>query len=233
MSNPTITAFDWVPDFAQGQVRDLRVRWALEEVDQPYDVNYLEQGEQKQPPHRARQPFGQVPTYQDGDIALFESGAIVLHIAERFGGLLPDDPAARARAIEWMFAALNTVEPPIMDLAIVTIFEAGQPWSKPRQPAVEQRIHERLKELSVRLSDKTWLDGETFTAGDLLMVAVLRIVEGQGLVETYDNLVAYMARGIERPAFQRALAAQMAGFTGSPPPEFQAWLDKQKQGETI
>jgi glutathione S-transferase len=231
MTRPTITAYDWVPDFAQGRVRDLRVRWALEEVDQPYDVDYLAQGEQKQPPHRARQPFGQVPTYQDGQITLFESGAIVLHVAERFGGLLPTDPAARARAIEWMFAALNTVEPPIMDLAIVTIFEAGQPWSKPRQPAVEQRIHERLKELSDRLGDSAWLDGDLFTAGDLLMVSVLRIVEGKGLIERYDNLAAYVARGTVRPAFQRALDGQMAGFTGSPPPEIQAWLDRQKQGE--
>ncbi|MDQ2735214.1 MAG: glutathione S-transferase family protein, partial [Pseudomonadota bacterium] len=229
---PTVTAYSWVPDFAQGQVRDLRVRWALEEVGQRYDVNYLAQGEQKQPPHRARQPFGQVPTYQDGEVTLFESGAIVLHITERFGGLLPDDPAARVRAIAWMFAALNTVEPPIMDLAIVTIFEAGQPWSKPRQPAVEQRIHERLKALSDRLGDKTWLDGDAFTAGDLLMVTVLRIIQGEGLVEAYDNLAAYMARGIARPSFQKALADQMAGFTGSPPPEFQAWLDKQKAGAT-
>ena len=231
MSNPTITAYDWVPDFAKGQVRDLRVRWALEEVGQPYDVDYLAQGEQKQPPHRARQPFGQAPTYQDDDVTLFESGAIVLHVAERFGRLLPENSAARARAIEWMFAALNTVEPPIMDLAIVTLFEADKPWSKPRQPAVEQRIHERLKELSARLADKTWLDGDAFTAGDLLMVAVLRIVEGKGLVEKYNNLAAYIARGASRPAFQRALADQMAGFTGSPSPEIQAWLDKQKQGE--
>ena len=232
MTRPTITAYDWVPDFAQGQVRDLRVRWALEEVDQPYDVDYLAQGEQKHPPHRARQPFGQVPTYQDGEVTLFESGAIVLHIADRFGRLLPADPAARARAIEWMFAALNTVEPPIMDLAFVTIFEAGQPWSKPRRPAVEQRIHERLKALSDRLGDDAWLDDECFTGGDLLMVSVLRIVEGEGLVERYANLAAYMARGGARPAFQRALAGQLAGFTGTPSPEMQAWLDRLEQGET-
>ena len=232
MTRPTITAYDWVPDFAQGQVRDLRVRWALEEVGQLYDVDYLGQGEQKHPPHRARQPFGQVPTYQDGDVTLFESGAIVLHIAERFGGLLPAEPAARARAIEWMFAALNTVEPPIMDRTFVTIFEAGEPWSKPRRPAVEQRIDERLKELSDRLGGSTWLDGEGFTAGDLLMVAVLRIIDGEGLVERYDNLAAYVARGTKRPAFQRALAGQLAGFTGSPSPEVQAWLDGLKQGET-
>jgi glutathione S-transferase len=230
MSKPTITAFDWVPPFAEGQVRDLRVRWALEEVGQPYDVLYLSQGSQKQEPHRARQPFGQVPTYQDGDLVLFESGAIVLHIAEQHGGLLPPDRGARARAIEWMFAALNTVEPPIMDHAIATLFEAGQPWSGPRLPAVEQRIHERFAELSRRLGDRQWLDGDTFTAGDLLMVAVLRILAEDGFLERYDNLAAYVARGTARPAFHRALADQMAGFTGSPPPEFAAWL-KQQQGE--
>ncbi len=174
---------------------------------------------------------GQVATSRDGDVSLFESGAIVLHIAERFGGLLPDDPAARARAIECMFAALNTVEPPIMDLAFVTIFEADQPWSKPRQAAVEQRIHERLKSLSDRLGNETWSDGDPFTAGDLLMVAVLRIVEDAGLVEKYDNLAAYMARGIARPAFQRALAAQMAGFTGSPPPRSRRGSTSRKNDE--
>lgn len=227
MSKPTITAFDWVPPFAEGQVRDLRVRWALEEVGQPYDVRYLAQGSQKEPPHRARQPFGQVPTYEDGDLVLFESGAIVLHIAEQHGGLLPTDTNARARAIEWMFAALNTVEPPIMDHAIATLFEGGEPWSKPRLPAVEQRIHERFAELSRRLGERQWLDGDTFTAGDLLMVAVLRILSDDGFLNRYDNLAAYVARGTARPAFQRALADQMAGFTGSPPPEIQAWLDKQ------
>ena len=234
MTRPTITAFDWVPDFAQGQVRDLRVRWALEEVGQDYDVVYLSQGEQKAAEHRCRQPFGQVPTYQDGDLTLFESGAIVQHIAERHGGLLPAGPAARARAIEWMFAALNTVEPPIMDHAIVTIFEAGKPWSAPRLPSVLARIDERLKELSQRLGDKDWLDGGEFTAGDLLMVAVLRIVAGDGLLDGYPNLAAYVARGTARPAFRHALDAQMAGFTGSPPPEFAAWLERQKQaqGET-
>ena len=228
---PTITAFDWVPDFAKGQVRDLRVRWALEEVGQPYDVRYLSQGQQKTGDHRARQPFGQVPTYEEGDLTLFESGAIVLHIAETHDGLLPTHRAGRARATEWAFAALNTIEPPIMDLAIVTLFEAGQPWSKPRQPSVEARIHERLKELSDRLGDRQWLDGDTFTAGDLLMAAVLRIVEGEGLVERYDNLAAYVQRATARPAFERALAAQMAGFTGTPPAEFLEWERKQKQGE--
>ena len=229
MTRPVITAFDWVPPFAQGQVRDLRVRWALEEVGQPYDVLYLSQGEQKQAPHRGRQPFGQVPTYEDSDVLLFESGAIVHHIASTHVGLLPADPAARARAVEWMFAALNTVEPPIMDYAICSIFEADKPWSKPRLPAVKARIDERLKELSERLGDKAWLDGETFTAGDLLMVAVLRIDDA--FLAAYPNLAAYVARGTERPAFRRALDAQMAGFTGEPPAGFKEWLDKQQQAQ--
>lgn len=227
MSKPTITAYDWVPDFAKGQVRDLRVRWALEEVGQAYDVRYLPQGSQKAPPHRAIQPFGQVPTYEQDGLTLFESGAIVLHIAERHGGLLPGDPADRARAIEWMFAALNTVEPPITDHAIATLFEADKPWSKPRLPAVRARIDERLGELSDRLGDRDWLDGD-FTAGDLLMVAVLRILGGTDMLESYPNLAAYVARGTARPAFKKALADQMAGFTGSPPPQFAAWLEKMK-----
>ncbi|TXC70310.1 glutathione S-transferase family protein [Sphingomonas ginsenosidivorax] len=225
---PTITAFDWVPDFAKGQVRDLRVRWALEEVGQPYDVIYLSQGEQKQAPHRGRQPFGQVPTYEEGEILLFESGAIVHHIANTHGTmLLPADPAARARAVEWMFAALNTVEPPIMDHATATLFERGKPWSAPRLPSVLARIEERLGELSRRLGEQTWLDGDVFTAGDLLMVAVLRIIADDGLLDGHPTLRAYVARGTARPAFVRALADQMAGFTGAPAPEFAAWLARQ------
>lgn len=236
MNRPTITAFDWVPSFAQGQVRDLRVRWALEEVGQPYDVLYLPQGSQKDASHRARQPFGQVPTYEEGDLLLFESGAIVLHIAQTHGRLLPESPAARARAIEWMFAALNTIEPPIMDHAIATLFEADKPWSGPRLPSVEQRIDERLGELSRRLGDKEWLDDGVFTAGDLLMVSVLRILEDDGFLDRHDHLAAYVARGTARPAFQRALADQLAGFTGEAPPEIAAWLAQQglaqQQGET-
>ncbi|MES2903497.1 MAG: glutathione S-transferase family protein [Pseudomonadota bacterium] len=225
MTRPTITAYDWVPDFAKGQVRDLRVRWALEEVGQPYDVRYLAQGSQKAPPHRAIQPFGQVPTYEEGDLTLFESGAIVLHIAGTHPGLMPSDPDARARAIEWAFAALNTVEPPISDYAIATLFEADKPWSRPRLPAVKARIDERLGELSDRLGDRPWLDSE-FTAGDILMVAVLRILGGTDLLESYTNLTAYVARGEARPAFRRALAAQMAGFTGTPSPQVVAWLEQ-------
>lgn len=217
-----ITAFDWVPDFAKGQVRDLRVRWALEEVGQPYAVTYLPQGSQKAPPHRARQPFGQVPTYEEGDLTLFESGAIVLHIAETHSKLLPADRAARSRAIEWAFAALNTVEPPVMDHAIATLFEADKAWSAPRLPAVEKRIDERLSELSARLGASNCLDGD-FSVGDLLMVSVLRIVKDTGLLDAYPNLKTYVARGEARPAFGRALADQMAGFTAPTPPQFVEW----------
>lgn len=225
---PTITAFDWVPDFARGQVRDLRVRWALEEAGQRYDVRYLTQGQQKRPDHRARQPFGQVPTFEHDGLTLFESGAIVLHIADTFGGgLLPADPAARARAIEWVFAALNTVEPPIMDHAICTLFERGEPWSAQRLPAVIQRIDERLGDLARRLGDRRWLDGDDFSAGDLLMVAVLRIVSGDGLLDGHPTLADYVARGEARPAFRRALDAQLAGFTGAPPPGFAEWQKAQ------
>lgn len=237
MNNPTITAYDWVPEFARGQVRDLRVRWALEEVGQPYEVRYLGQGSQKAPPHRAIQPFGQVPTYQAGELTMFESGAIVLHIAGQRPGLMPDDPHARARTTEWAFAALNTVEPPISDHAIATLFEADKPWSKQRLPSVKARIDERLGELSNRLNSNDWLDGN-FTAGDLLMVAVLRQLNGTGMLNRYPNLAAYVSRGEARPAFRKALADQMAGFTGSPSPQIVAWLEQMKsaqaelQGET-
>lgn len=232
---PTITAYEWVPDFAKGQVRDLRVRWALKEVGQPYEVRYLPQGRQKASPHRAIQPFGQVPTYENGDLTLFESGAIVMHVAQTSPGLLPNDTAGRARAMEWAFAALNTVEPPIMDRAIATLFEAGKPWSKARLPSIDERIDERLGELADRLGTNEWLDG-AFSAGDLLMIAVLRQLHDDGLLDRHPTLAAYVARGEARPAFQEALAEQMAGFTGSPPPEFEEWLrrqqaDKQSEGE--
>lgn len=235
MSKPTITAYDWVPDFAKGQVRDLRVRWALEEVGQPYDVRYLEQGSQKAPPHRAIQPFGQVPTYEEEGLTLFESGAIVMHIAATRPGLRPNDPAGDARVLEWAFAALNTLEPRIVDFANASIFEAGQPWAKDRLPLVKERIDERLGELSDRLGSNEWLDGQ-FTAGDLLMIAVLRQISGTDMLDSYPNLTAYVARGEARPAFQRALSAQLAGFTGSPPPQLAEWLEKmkadsQKEGE--
>ncbi|HTU10804.1 MAG TPA: glutathione S-transferase family protein [Allosphingosinicella sp.] len=224
MAKPVITAYDWVPWFAKGQVRDLRVRWALEEAGQAYDVRYLPQGCQKEPPHRALQPFGQVPTFEQDGLELFESGAIVLHIAETWGVMLPDDAGGKARAIEWAFAALNTVEPPLMDYAIATLFEEDKPWSKPRLPSVIARIEERLDELAKRLGDSEWLDG-AFSAGDLLMVAVLRMVKGTPMAKGRDTLAAYVARGEARPAFQRALAAQLAGFTGTPPKGYE-FLDQ-------
>lgn len=230
MPTPTITAYDWVPDFARGHVRDLRVRWALEEVGQPYEVRYLNQGAQKAPPHRALQPFGQVPTYEEDGLTLFESGAIVLHIARTRGGLMPADVAGQARATEWAFAALNTVEPPIGDHAIATLFEADKPWSEPRLPSVRQRIDERLGELSDRLGSRDWLDGD-FSAGDLLMVAVLRMLGSSDILASYPNLTAYVARGEARPAFRRALDAQLAGFTGTPPPHIALWLEQQAKAK--
>ena len=216
MNRPTITSYDWSPDGPRGLVRDVRVRWALEEVGQPYDVRYLSWGEQKGASHRARSPFGQVPTYESGDLVLFESGAIVLHIARRHRGLLPEEENARARAEGWLLAALNSVEPPVWDLVIARIIERDKPWAEARLPVVEARLRERLRELSDRLGEADWLDG-TFSAGDLMMVAVLRVLGASGILNDYPNLVAYVARGEARPAFQRALDARMAGFTGSPP----------------
>lgn len=216
----TITAFDWVPDFAKGQVRDLRVRWALEEVGRDYAVRYLPQGDQKKAAHRALQPFGQVPTYEDDSVTLFESGAIVWHIAERHPGLMPEGAAGRSRALEWLFAALNTVEPPIMDRAHATIFEVSEPWSAPRLPGIDARITERLREASNRLGTDDWF-ADSFSAGDLMMVSVLRIIQGEGLVEAFPNLADYIARGTARPAFQRAQSDHLVGFTGNPPTGFE------------
>ena len=214
--NPTITAFERSPDGGKGLARDMRVRWALEEVGQPYDVRLVSFRGMKEPSHLALQPFGQVPTYEEGSLVLFESGAIVLHIAERHAGLLPGDADGRARAISWMFAALNTVEPPIFDRAIATILDRDKAWYAQRLQVVEDRIRERLGALSSRLGDADWLDGG-FSAGDLLMVAVLRMLNGSGLLEEHPNLSAYVARGEARPAFQRAFDAQLAVFTGKPP----------------
>jgi len=213
---PTITAFERSPDRGKGLARDMRVRWALEEVGQPYDVRLLSFSEMKEPAHRALHPFGQIPTYEEGDLALFESGAIVFHIAERHAGLLPDDANAQARAITWMFAALNTVEPPIVDREIATLVECDKTWYEQRLLVVEDRIRDRLGELSSRLGDANWLDGK-FSAGDLLMVAVLRMLNGSGMLDEYPNLSAYVARGEARPAFKRAFDAQLAVFTGKPP----------------
>ena len=212
----TITAFERSPDRGKGLARDMRVRWALEEAGQPYDVRLVPMGAMKEPAHRALHPFGQIPTYEEGDLVLFESGAIVLHIAERHAGLLPDDPNARARAIAWMFAALNTVEPPILDLQTTKILEADQSWYEQRLPLVQERIRVRLSELSTRLGDADWLDG-AFSAGDLMMVTVLLRLKASGMLDEYPSLSAYVARGEARPAYQRAFAAQLAVFTGKSP----------------
>jgi glutathione S-transferase len=208
---PTITAFEKSPDRGRGLARDMRGRWAFEEVGQPYDVRLVSFGAMKEPGHLAINPFGQIPTYEDGELALFESGSIVFHIAERHAGLLPVEPNARARAITWMFAALTTVEPPIVDRTIAVIVEVNESWAKQRLPFVEDRIRKRLGELSSHLGDADWLDGE-FSAGDLLMVTVLRRLGGSGLLEEYPNLAAYVARAEARPAYKRAFEAQLAVF---------------------
>jgi len=213
---PTITAFERSPDRGKGLARDMRVRWALEEVGQPYDVRHLSFSEMKESAHRMLHPFGQIPTYEEGDLTLFESGAIVFHIAERHAGLLPDDANARARAITWMFAALTTVEPPIFDLSIAKIVERDKTWFEARLPILEDRVHVRLGELSSRLGDADWLD-DAFSAGDLLMVTVLRRLNGSGMLEKYPSLSAYVARGEARPAYKRAFDDQLAVFTGKPP----------------
>ncbi|GEN13235.1 glutathione S-transferase [Myxococcus fulvus] len=207
----TITAFENSPDGGRGLARDMRVRWALEEVGQPYDVRLLSFAALKEPAHKALHPFGQIPTYEDGELVLFESGAILIHLAERHGGLLPKEGNARARAIAWMFAALNTVEPAIFDRSLVTILERDQPWFEHRLRALDELIRKRLGDLSARLGDADWLDG-AFSAADILMVTVLRRLHGTGLMEAYPNLVAYVARAEARPAYQRAFAAQRAVF---------------------
>ncbi|MGE0004913.1 MAG: glutathione S-transferase family protein [Parvibaculaceae bacterium] len=213
---PTITAFERSPDRGKGLARDMPVRWALEEVGQPYEVRLLSFGEMKEPAHLMLHPFGQIPTYEEGDVALFESGAIVFHIAERHAGLLPDDANARARAVTWMFAALSTVEPPILDREFATLMERDKTWHEARLPMLDDRVHVRLGQLSSRLGDAAWLDG-AFSAGDLLMVTVLRRLGGSGLLENYPNLSAYVARGEARPAYKRAFEDQLAVFTGKPP----------------
>ncbi|HVP09288.1 MAG TPA: glutathione S-transferase family protein [Burkholderiales bacterium] len=204
-----ITAFERSPDGAKGLARDTRVRWALEEVDQPYEVRLVTFRAMKEPAHLAIHPFGQIPTFEQGDLALFETGAIVLHIAERHAGLLPDDPNARARAIAWMFAALNTVEPAILELANAKLLEGDKPWTPERLPLVEDRLRTRLKQLSARLGGADWLDG-AFSAGDLMMASVLQRLKSAGILSEYPGLAAYVARGEARPAYKRAFAAQLA-----------------------
>lgn len=212
----TITAFERSPDRGQGLARDMRVRWALEEVGQPYAVRLLSFSAMKEPAHLALHPFGQIPTYEEGDLVLFESGAIVFHIAERHAGLLPRDANDRARAIAWMFAALSTVEPPIVEREMAGYAESGKAWYQERRPVLDERVRVRLGELSSRLGDADWLDGG-FSAADLLMVTVLRRLEGSGMLEEYPNLPAYVARGEARPAYKRAFADQLAVFANNSP----------------
>ena len=211
---PTITAFEASPDRGQGLARDTRVRWALEEVGQAYDVRLVSFAEMKQPAHLALHPFGQIPTYEEGDLALFETGSIVLHIAARHAGLLPDEPNARARAVTWMFAATNTVEPPILELQNAVLLERDKPWNEERLPLVENRVRDRLMQLATRLADAEWLDGG-FSAGDLMMVSVLLRLRTSGLLDECANLAAYVARGEARTAYRRAFAAQLAAFEAS------------------
>ncbi len=210
----TITAFEKSPDRGRGLARDMRVRWALEEVGQPYEVRLLSFKAMKEPAHLALHPFGQIPTYEEDGLALFESGSIVFHIAERHAGLLPDDAKARARAITWMFAALSTVEPPIIDRAIARIQERDQTWYQQRLSMVDERIRQRLNELSDRLGSADWLE-DAFNAGDLLMISVLLRLKDSGLLQEYPNLSAYVARGEARPAYKRAFEAQLAVFTAA------------------
>ena len=210
----TITAFERSPDRGRGLARDMRVRWALEEAGQPYEVRLLSFDALKQPTYRQLHPFGQIPAYEENGLILFESGAIILHVAERHGGLLPVDRNARARAIAWMFAALNTVEPPILDRVMPDIIERDESWYEPRKPMLDERVHRRLNELSTHLGNAEWLDG-AFSAGDLLMVTVLRRLITSGLLEHYPSLTAYIARGEDRPAYKRAFRDQLEAFEKS------------------
>jgi glutathione S-transferase len=211
---PTITAFEQSPDRGKGLARDMRVRWALEEAGQAYQVRLVSFAAMKEAAHLALHPFGQIPTYEEDDLVLFESGAIVFHIAQRHADLLPVDSNARSRAITWMFAALNTVEPPILDLQTAKFLEGDKTWYGERLPLVQDRIRDRLRQLSQRLGDADWLDG-AFSAGDLMMVSVLLRLKASGLLDAFANLVAYVSRGEARPAYQRAFAAQLAVFTGN------------------
>ncbi|WP_198118531.1 glutathione S-transferase family protein [Massilia rhizosphaerae] len=212
----TITAFERSPDGGKGLARDTRVRWALEEAGLPYDVRLVSFRAMKEPAHLALHPFGQIPTYEDDGLVLFETGAIVLYIAQHYQGLLPDDEHARARAVAWMFAAVNTVEPPILELVTARIFEGDKPWSKERIPLVEDRVRDRMTQLAAHLGDADWLDG-AFSAGDLMMVSVLLRLRPSGILDEFPVLAAYVARGEARPAYQRAFAAQLAINAPHPP----------------
>ena len=212
-----ITAFERSPDGGRGLARDTRVRWALEEVGQPYEVRLVSFQAKKEPAHLRLHPFGLIPTYEEGELVLFETGAIVFHIAERHVGLFPSDANARTRAIAWMFAALNTVEPPILELVTARIMEGDKHWTEERLPLVKDRIRDRLGQLSARLGDAEWLDG-AFSAGDLMMASVLLRLRASGLLDEFPQLAAYVARGEARPAYQRAFAAQWAINAGHPQP---------------
>jgi glutathione S-transferase len=212
----TITAFATSPDRGKGLARDMQVRWALEEVGQPYDVRLVSFKAMKEPAHRAVHPFGQIPTYEDGELALFESGAILIHLAEQHRGLLPEDPNARARAIMWMFAAVDTLKAPIIEREAAWLIERDKSWFAERQVMLDGNVRRRLGELSVRLGDADWLDGD-FSAADVMMVGLLRRLETTSLLDDYPNLLAYVARGKARPAFKRAFEAQYAVFTDNQP----------------
>ena len=206
----TVSAFAWVPDFARGQVRDLRVRWALEEAGLPYKTRLLEQGDQDKHDYRALQPFGQVPVFEEDGLVLFESGAIVLHIGERSEALLPKDERGRAKAQQWAVAALNSVEPFVINVALIDLFYAGEEWAKLCRPSAVEFMRKRLDALSKNLGDKKFLDGDNFTAGDLMMSAVLRILPE--IAERDPRLAGYIERCTSRPAFKRAMNAQLADF---------------------
>jgi glutathione S-transferase len=208
----TISAFKWVPDFARGQVRDLRVRWALEEAGLPYKTRLLEQGDQDKPEYRALQPFGQVPILEEDGLVLFESGAIVLHIGERSEALLPKEAVARARAMQWLVAALNSIEPFVMNVTLIDLFYAQEEWAKLRRPGAVEFAQRRLSALSKSLGDKSFLDGDRFTAGDLMMTTVLRILKHTDIVTSDRRLAAYIDRCTARSAFKRAFDAQIGDF---------------------
>lgn len=207
---PRLTTFGWVPERARGFVRDVRCRWAFEEVGQPYELHLI--GDAKSPEHRRLQPFGQVPVYQDEDGPIFETGAIVLRIAERAGRLLPDDPGARGRARQWLFAALNTVEPVLFELMVCTMLEGDRPWADERRAIVTGYIGQRLGDLQAHLGDRTWLDGDEFTIGDLMMVSSLGMLRETGMMEDFPALAAYVARGEDRPAHRKAMADHLSVF---------------------
>ena len=208
---PIITTFAWVPPFARGFVRDIRARWAFEEVGQPYEIVLIRDA--KTPEHRCQQPFGQVPTYRDDEVEIFESGAIVLRIAERAGQLIPTDPAARVRSIQWLVAALNSVEPFVMAIAVNDIFEADREWSKARHAKVSEDLEGRLHDLEVAFDDRQWIDGDTFTVGDLMLISVLGGWRGSGQLDSFPKLAAYVERGEARPAHRKAMADQLALYT--------------------